>query len=79
MKDQLIQLAFTVEIEEGEKLSLPPALVESVGPGRWLLTVRPWPGPVTPVVRLHDAFVNGYAPEDEGLYDDLVWDGNAKK
>jgi antitoxin (DNA-binding transcriptional repressor) of toxin-antitoxin stability system len=23
-----------------------------------------------PVMRNHDAFLNGYAPEDEGLYDD---------
>lgn len=72
MKEELVQLAYTVELEEGEKLVLPPALVESVGPGRWILTVRPWPGPVTPAVRRHDAFLNGYALEDEGLYDDLA-------
>jgi hypothetical protein len=68
MKDSVLELAYTVELEPGEKLSLPPALVESVGPGRWILTIRPCPS----AVRRHDAFLNGYAPEDEGLYDDIA-------
>lgn len=72
MKDQVVELSYTVELEAGEKLTLPPALVESIGPGRWLLTVRAWPGSGTLAVRRHDAFLNGYAPEDEGLYDDLA-------
>ena len=72
MKDQLIELAYTVELEEGEKLTLPSALVDTVGPGRWILTVCPWPGPPPAAVRRHDAFLNGYAPEDEGVYDDLA-------
>jgi hypothetical protein len=70
MKQEPSQLTFTVELAPGEKLTLPHALVESVGPGRWLLTVRPWTGAPMPPVRCHDAFLNGYAPEDEGLYDD---------
>jgi hypothetical protein len=61
-----------VELETGEKLALPPALVESVGPGRWLVTVRRLPDQVSPAVRRRDAFLNGYAAEDEGLYDDLA-------
>ncbi|HUY34758.1 MAG TPA: hypothetical protein VMV69_18580 [Pirellulales bacterium] len=72
MKNEVIELAYTVELEPGEKLSLPPALVENVGPGRWILTVRPWSGPVTAGVRRHDAFLGGYAPEDEGIYDDIA-------
>jgi hypothetical protein len=71
MKDQLIEVAYTVELEAGEKLTLPPNLVETVGPGRWVLTVRPWMGMGTQPTRRHDAFLNGYAPEDEGLYEDL--------
>jgi len=71
MKDQLIEVAYTVELEAGEKLTLPPNLVETVGPGRWVLTVRPWTGTGTQPTRRHDAFLNGYAPEDEGLYEDL--------
>jgi hypothetical protein len=72
MKDQLIELAYTVELEEGEKFTLPPALAETIGPGRWLLTVRPWPGPMAAPIRRHDAFLNGYVPEDEGVYDDIA-------
>jgi hypothetical protein len=64
-------LALTVELEPGERLTLPPDFVEKVGPGRWMVTVRPLPIP-TGVVRRHDAFLSGYAPEDEGLYDDVT-------
>ncbi len=69
MNDQLEPLACTVELKVGEKLSLPAALVERVGPGRWMLTVSRCPEPAT---RRHDAFLNGFADEDEGLYDDLA-------
>jgi hypothetical protein len=70
MKEQVKQLACTVELAPGEKLALPAALVESIGPGRWIVTVRPWEG--SEAVRRHDAFLNSYAPEDESLYDDLA-------
>jgi hypothetical protein len=63
MKDSPIQLTYEIELQEGEKLSLPEALVASVGPGRWLVSVQPVP------IRDHSAFLNSYAPEDEGLYD----------
>ena len=68
MKDQVIQLSYEIELQPGEKLRMPPTLANSVGPGRWLITVRPAQG-VTPV-RDHSAFLSGYAPEDEGLYDE---------
>lgn len=58
------QLTCEVEVKPGEKLSLPPSL-SAVGPGRWLITVEP-----ANAVRRHSAFLNSYAPEDEGLYDD---------
>jgi hypothetical protein len=65
------ELSCEVELRPGEKLSLPPALVERVGPGHWLVTVAPAPPSPTPAVRRdHSAFLHGYAPEDEGLYDD---------
>ncbi len=63
MKDTPIQLTYEIELQEGEKLSLPDALVASVGPGRWLVSVQP------AATRDHTAFLNSYAPEDEGLYD----------
>jgi hypothetical protein len=62
-------LAVSVELRPGERLTLPPEFLEKVGPGRWVVTVRPLDAS-TPEVRRHDALLHGYAPEDEGLYDD---------
>jgi len=59
-------VTYKTELQPGEQLRLPDALLASVGPGRWRLTLQPvrrMP------VRNHAAFLNGYAPEDEGLYD----------
>lgn len=68
MTEDLLQPACEIEIKPGESLTLPPALVERVGSGRWIVTIQS----VTAAepVRLHDAFLHGYATEDEGLYDD---------
>jgi hypothetical protein len=68
VKDSLKHLAYEIELQPGEKLILPPGLVECVGPGRWVVTVQP-AGDATMSVRNHAAFLNGYAAEDEGLYD----------
>ena len=64
MKDHMVGLTYEIELEPGEKLRLPDSLVSSIGPGRWLVSIQP-----LPLVRNHSAFLNGYAPEDEGLYD----------
>jgi hypothetical protein len=72
MKDHMVELTCTIELDAGEKLALPAALGQIVGPGRWLLTVRPWSGAGNVTVRRHSAFLDGYAAEDEGLYDDLA-------
>ena len=68
MKEQVLKLAYEIELEPGEKLTLPSTLVESVGAGRWVVTVQP----VDSIsgIRSHDAFLNGYSLEDDGLYDD---------
>jgi hypothetical protein len=66
MNETIKHLEVEVELQPGEKLKLPPALVDSVGPGRWRITVEPAEG----AVRGYDAFLAGYAAEDEGLYDD---------
>jgi hypothetical protein len=68
MKDQLRHLAFEIELQPGEKLTLPPALIEGVGAGRWVITIEPADSAAP--IRGHGAFLNGYAAEDEGLYDD---------
>ncbi len=43
-------------------------LMNSVEAGRWLITIEQEATPT--ITRSHDAFLRGYAPEDEGLYDD---------
>lgn len=69
MKSQVVNLTYEIELKPGEKLTLPESLVESVGAGNWIITIQP--KPTSPVItRSHDAFLNSYAPEDEGLYDD---------
>lgn len=67
MRSKLLNLTYCVELQPGEKLALPEWLTERIGAGHWLLTIQPVnPGPI----RNHNAFLAGYAPEDEGLYDD---------
>jgi len=71
MKSSPIILTYEVEVQPGERLALPEPLVESIGAGRWIITVQPAATgiPVTPI-RDHAAFLNSYPSEDEGLYDD---------
>jgi hypothetical protein len=71
MKSKLIRLFYEVELETGEKMSLPETLVNSINAGRWLITIEPLTNETkSSSIRSHHAFLNGYAPEDEGLYDD---------
>lgn len=67
MKNQLLKLAFEIEIEEGEQLNLPSSIVQGIGKGKWVITIQP-KNLVSD--RLHNSFLNSYAPEDEGLYND---------
>jgi hypothetical protein len=69
MRDSLKHLAYEIELQPGERLTLPPGLIECVGPGRWIVTVEP-AGDSVAAVRRHTAFLNGYSSTDEGLYDD---------
>jgi hypothetical protein len=69
MKSSLVNLTYHIELLPGEKLRLPETLVESVGEGRWVITVQPANGSLRTPLRNHAAFLHGYAPEDEGLYD----------
>ena len=70
MQHQPLEITYEIELNPGERLALPDALVASIGPGRWMITVQSLP-PVA-AVRDHSAFLRGYAPEDEGLYDDCA-------
>ena len=73
MRSQQVLLTYEIDLQPGELLALPPELTASIGAGRWLVTIQPvFPPPVPPPTRNHDAFLNSYAPEDEGLYDDYT-------
>ncbi len=57
-----------IEIRPGETLRLPDEVTDRIGVGHWRVTIEP----VTePLIRNHAAFLRSYAPEDEGLYDDV--------
>lgn len=67
----MAQLSYDFELQQGELLELPESVVNQIGPGRWRIIIAPLQEEIsTGTVRGHSAFLNGYAPEDEGLYDD---------
>jgi len=73
MRSQPVKLTYEIDLQPGERLALPPELTASLGAGRWLVTIQPVsPLPVPLSARNHDAFLNSYALEDEGLYDDYT-------
>jgi hypothetical protein len=64
------ELNYDIELKPAEVVSLPKDASQIVGPGHWLISIRPAGAePYTPLVRDHSAFLNSYALEDEGLYD----------
>ncbi len=68
----MMPLSYDVELQPGETLQLPQSVVKRVGPGHWRVTIAPVNEEESAsAVRGHSAFVNGYAPQDEGLYDDV--------
>ena len=71
MHSNLTELTYDVRLGPGESLSLPKEAVEILGPGHWVVPIRP-ANQISQgaPVRHHAAFLNSYAPEDEGLYDD---------
>lgn len=60
IKNSLVNLTYEIELESGEELTLPESLNAHISAGRWPITI----------FRSHSAFLNSYAPQDEGLYDD---------
>ena len=65
------EITFDVHLQPGEALSLPSDVTAAVGPGHWLVSIRPAEaGLTTEALRNHSAFLNSYVSEDEGLYDD---------
>lgn len=74
MEYQLINLTYEIELKPGEKLTLPESIVNSLGSGRWLIRTEQQPIN-SEIIRSHDAFLNGYVPEDEVLYDEYSLQG----
>ena len=71
MSSKLYEITYDVQLQPGESLSLPEEAARILGPGHWRVSIRP-ADEVSQDERLRDhaAFLNSYAPEDEGLYDD---------
>ncbi|WP_414574668.1 hypothetical protein [Anabaena sp. CCY 9402-a] len=69
MNSELIKLIYEIELQPGEKLHLPEPILNSITTGRWVITIQQ-KAETLEKIRSHDAFLKGYAPEDEGLYDD---------
>lgn len=72
MGAQPSELIYDILLQPGEPLSLPKTAEAIVGPGHWVVSIRPAEeeGAGGVALRDHSAFLNSYAPEDEGLYDD---------
>lgn len=65
-----VSLTYQIEVGPGEHLELPDELIQSVGEGVWLITIRPCGSAEPEAIRDHTSFLSGYVAEDEGLYDD---------
>jgi hypothetical protein len=69
MSNKVLNLTYEVELQVGEKLALPDSLLANIGAGRWVVTIQAASEDSMAMLD-HSAFLNGYAPEDEGLYND---------
>jgi hypothetical protein len=71
MNSKLVSLTYEVQLQSGETLTLPDTITKNLREGRWLVTIQPAElSSQSSSPRSHDAFLNGYAPEDDNLYDD---------
>jgi len=70
MERKFTELIYDVQLGPGEPLTFPKDAPSIVGPGHWLVSIRPADDTTGVAIRDHSAFLNSYAPEDEGLYDD---------
>ena len=65
-----MEITYVVELKPGQPLSLPNEAAQIIGPGRWQISIRPFEPGTGEAVREHSAFLNSFAPEDEGLHDE---------
>jgi hypothetical protein len=68
MEPRPVELSYDILLKSGQAISFPQHPGEIVGPGHWIVSIRPADSDAA--VRDHSAFLDSYAPEDEGLYDD---------
>jgi hypothetical protein len=65
------EITYDVVLQPGEPLTLPEEAAKVIGPGHWVVSIRPAERDTRNMpIRNHSAFLNGYSAEDEGLYDD---------
>jgi hypothetical protein len=69
MHSNFAEVTYDVHLQPGEALALPKDAASIVGPGHWLVSIRP-ANDDGRAIRNHSAFLNSFVPEDEGLYDD---------
>lgn len=71
MKNQPVKLTYRIQINEDKSFTLPESVLNSIGAGDWLVTIEQIDSDTNSnPIRDHQAFLNGYDPTDEGLYDD---------
>lgn len=71
MQSKVTELTYDVELQPGEAFCLPEDAAQFLGPGHWVVSIRPAGQEYGEnQTRDHAAFLNSYAAEDEGLYDD---------
>jgi hypothetical protein len=71
MQSRDAEIKFDIHLLPGEALSLPGEVTAAVGPGHWLVSIRPAEEESSSApIRDHSGLLNSYVPEDEGLYDD---------
>ena len=71
MPTQSAEMTYDIQLKPGEAMTLPAEAAKILGPGHWLVSIRPIDAqPAIDGCRDHSAFLNSYSQEDEGLYDD---------
>lgn len=72
MHSKVTEIIYDIQLQPGEVLSLPKDAKPILGPGHWLVSIKPADTAESQsgFIRNHSAFMSSFAPEDEGLYDD---------
>jgi hypothetical protein len=63
MSQGLLHFKYKFELKPGEKFQPPAGLVELLGPGRWIITVKPAP---------YDPFITSEDEDEDDSVDEYV-------